>query len=306
MFLTVEWAKRWLPAVFLLLSLFLPWWTRIGTWNDPTFELKQDETYVVVVRIEWNPNLEPIKFNHDAVVAELKREAARTQKPVITYLEQKGVKILNTFWLTNLILIEADANTMLDIVALPTVASVFPNFPIFIIDGTENRTTYESYESETVRFIDLSFLWVDDAKLYYYPDINFSGSGYSSWSYKVLVYQIPYLCFISALIITAGLYGLIGNRRTRIRGGLLGIIGVLSYLIPIFNEFYGIYAVGWIPYFGTKQDTCVWFLSLGFYLALVGSLMLLSPIIRTGIVRIRKRPSSSKQTIKEPSFIDVK
>ena len=31
MFLSVEWAKRWLPAVFLLLSLFLPWWTMYST-----------------------------------------------------------------------------------------------------------------------------------------------------------------------------------------------------------------------------------------------------------------------------------
>jgi hypothetical protein len=32
MLLSFEWAKRWLPAVFLLLSLFLPWWIMVRKW----------------------------------------------------------------------------------------------------------------------------------------------------------------------------------------------------------------------------------------------------------------------------------
>jgi hypothetical protein len=64
------------------------------------------------------------------------------------------------------------------------------------------------------------------------------------------------------------------------------------------------------PYFGIVQDwewwfiwvpkTHVWFLSFGFYFALAGSLMLLLPLIRTLIGRIKKRLSSPEQTSEEP------
>jgi len=81
---------------------------------DKNLRLEEGNSYEVLVRIDWNLDLEPIKFNREAVVSGLKREAAETQGPIITYLKQKGVKILNTFWLTNLILIEADANTIQD------------------------------------------------------------------------------------------------------------------------------------------------------------------------------------------------
>ena len=110
---------------------------------DKNLRLEEGNSYEVLVRIDWNPDLEPIRFNHDAVVNELKREAARTQEPIITYLEQKGVKILNTFWLGNDILIEADANTILDLAALPTVAEIYRNFKVAIpTSETESNTEF--------------------------------------------------------------------------------------------------------------------------------------------------------------------
>jgi len=71
---------------------------------DKNLWLEEGHSYQVLVRIDWNPDIGPMKFNHDAVINELKREAAETQEPIITHLEQRGAKILNTFWLPNLII----------------------------------------------------------------------------------------------------------------------------------------------------------------------------------------------------------
>jgi len=99
---------------------------------DKNLWLEEGNSYKVLVRIDWNPDLEPIKFNHDAVINELKREAAETQEPIITHLKQRGAKILNTFWLTNLILIEADANTIQELATLPTVTKIIANFKVTV------------------------------------------------------------------------------------------------------------------------------------------------------------------------------
>jgi hypothetical protein len=97
---------------------------------DGNLRLEDGKSYEVVVRIEWSPNLESIKLSHDAVVDEMKREAARTQEPIIAYLKQKGVKILSTSWLVSEILIEADANTILELATRPAVEKIFPNFDL--------------------------------------------------------------------------------------------------------------------------------------------------------------------------------
>ena len=183
MFLSVEWAKRWLPAAFLLLSLFLPWWT--------------------FIRIE------------------------------------------------------------------------------------------NSY----VAWLDLSFPWGDRVSFFHYPGRFILGD------YDVRVYQIPYVCFVSALILVAGLCGLTDKSRTRTLGGLLGIAGVVSYFILVFHKhpmsmtrqvmgqpYFGIaHGFYWRSMGGKIITTHIWFLSIGFYLAIVGSLMLLLPLIRTFIERLRKR-----------------
>lgn len=188
MFLSVEWAKRWLPAVFLLLSLLLPW---------------------------------------------------------STYLEHRPVG----WW-----------------------------------------TAYRS------------FLWADGI----FPQITYE----IVWIYEVQFSQLPHSFFISVLILTAGLCGLSSKSETRRLGGLFGILGIVSYLIFIFpnregykeirfvlgtvnpkwhvNQFFG------IAYYRGGRLWAIWFLSVGFFLALAGSLMLLLPLIRTVIEKLRKRLQSSK------------
>ena len=108
-----------------------------------------------------------------------------------------------------------------------------------------------------------------------------------------------------------GLAGLSGKNRTRKIGGFFGILGIFSYFLfvfpysgiymEIFNYALDIRNKPWHlnPYFGISYMShepylkALWFLSPGFFLALAGSLMLLSPLIRTLIETLKKRLKSS-------------
>ena len=191
MFLSVEWAKRWLPAVLLLLSLFLPWWTMIYVFEIPS-------------RI---PDVRP--------------------------------------------------------------ASGYS--------------------------LGLSFPWEEMVVFDYAEGVRYGGeNGELRVDYVVSFRDIPYFCFVSALILVGGLCGLSDKSKIRTLGGLLGIAGVVSYLIFVFPKSISPW-ISWntkemrnFPYFGSAPQLW-WFISAGFYLALAGSLMLLFPLIRTLVERLRKR-----------------
>ena len=100
---------------------------------DENIPLEETGVHTVLVKVNWNPNLEPIKFNHDAIIAELKAEAARTQEPVITYINQKrDAKVLNAFWLTNIILVEAETETIREMATFTSVDAILANFNVTI------------------------------------------------------------------------------------------------------------------------------------------------------------------------------
>ena len=102
---------------------------------DPNLltEIREGSSLVAALRVDWCPDLEPIKFNHDAVVSELKNEAARTQEPILSYLESKGdVTVLNTFWLTNTILIDADVGTIYELAMWTSINEIIDNFEVTI------------------------------------------------------------------------------------------------------------------------------------------------------------------------------
>lgn len=179
MLLSFEWAKRWLPAVFLLLSLFLPWWIMVRKWIG--FEL--------YLSFPWGPN---------------------------------------------------------------------------VVIGNESG-------------------WISS------------------------VSEIPYFSWVSALLVMGGLCGLSSKRRSRILGGLLGVTGAVSYFIFVFNKnclslisylrnpYFGIAHRWYIARFvGGVYETWIWFLSVGFYLALAGSIMLLLPTSRNLVGRLRKQPQTSR------------
>lgn len=135
--------KKWL-AIAITLCLVLPSGSlyTFSTHNgylaqiDESIPLEKGGVHKVVVKVRWNSDLEPIKFNHDAVIAELKAEAARTQESVIKYLQKKAdTKVLNTFWLTNIILIETDASTIRELATFRTVERIVANFNITLPDN---------------------------------------------------------------------------------------------------------------------------------------------------------------------------
>jgi len=131
----------------------------------------------------------------------------------------------------------------------------------------------------------LSFPWMD----YFSISVNFNDYDFVYiHASSVRFYEIPFLCFVFTLISLSGLCGLSSKRKIRILGGLLGIAGIASYFVFVFpKNFFPSF-----PYFGLGQRRGVmylWFLSIGFYLALAGSVMLLLPLIRTLIERLKKR-----------------
>jgi hypothetical protein len=86
-----------------------------------------------LIFVVWNPDLQSVEFNHDAVESELKAESARTQQPVITYLEEKrDAKILNTFWINNMILVQASSDTIREVASLPSVQKVEMDFTVTV------------------------------------------------------------------------------------------------------------------------------------------------------------------------------
>ncbi len=100
---------------------------------DENIPLEDGGVNRVLVKVKWNPDLEPIKFNHDAVIAELKAEAAATQEPILTYLSQKrDAEVLNTFWLANWILVEAESTTIREMATFKGVAKVLAVFNVTI------------------------------------------------------------------------------------------------------------------------------------------------------------------------------
>ena len=81
----------------------------------------------------------------------------------------------------------------------------------------------------------------------------------------------------------------------------MSILGVISFFPLVFhasgmashleNPYFGI-AESYTAYFKLDR-TRIWFLSVGFYLALAGSIMLLLPTIRKLLERLRKRLQTS-------------
>lgn len=170
--------------------------------------------------------------------------------------------------------------------------------------------------------LDLSFPWEDDLIIYYDRTV-----GHIVANYTVDLSRIPQLFFVSALIVAGGLFGLSSKSRTRTLGGLLGIASIVSYFILVFHSshwgslvwdgwwnlrsYFGIYHGYYTPrpklhLTGETGEifpyTNIWFLSVGFYLALAGSLMLLLPPITE---KLRKREIGEIEAGKRPTGLTI-
>jgi len=377
MFLSVEWAKRWLPSVFLLLSLFLPWWTMIDlyvigwrtgeTYYYPPFKsftlsfLWADETmhaYSEVGLGAWydvKPFNIPFLFFAFSLIllgglCGLSNER-RTRTlggllgigSVVFYfiwrlvfppwwglmgidfyfgigVYQRGISLpsyIGAVWFLSIgFYLAIIGSLMLLVLSIRSSTETLKELIFSIIRWLRRRlpavflllslflpwwTMIHILEPGYSLYFYLSFPWN--------PDVTFSvnrfqleGSLYASF------YDIPSFCFVSALILAGGLCGFSNKKKTQSLGGLLAILGVFSYFTLLFHKNYPLSLIEIEnPYFGAKlyghsfghpffgvNSIIIWFLSIGFYLALAGSLMLLSPLIRTLIERLRKRLQSSQ------------
>ncbi len=70
----------------------------------------------------------------DDTAAEVRRSLARgtaaDQAPVVDLVEARGDRVLNTFWLKNMVLVRATSDTLRDLAALAPVERVIPNFTL--------------------------------------------------------------------------------------------------------------------------------------------------------------------------------
>jgi hypothetical protein len=130
--------RKRILAVFIVLFLAL---STMSVFAFSTYQSKIDENVPldeggvkqVIVKVNWNLDLEPIKFDYDAVIAKLKAEAARTQEPILAYLSEKAdAKVLNTFWLTNVILVEAETSTIREMATFTDVSKILPVFNLTV------------------------------------------------------------------------------------------------------------------------------------------------------------------------------
>ena len=73
------------------------------------------------------------------VVAELKQHAARTQEDALQSLTAMGARVLNTFWLTNAILVDLPVEELGGLASMPRVERVFENFTVTLPEPLEHE-----------------------------------------------------------------------------------------------------------------------------------------------------------------------
>src|SRR5690606_33018669 len=88
---------------------------------------EHDEAIVV---LDAHPDLAPLSGDRQAVVTALKRTAAATQAPVAALVEQQGGRVVNRFWLRNMLLVEVLPGTVTALSGISAVDRIIPNFRV--------------------------------------------------------------------------------------------------------------------------------------------------------------------------------
>ncbi len=90
------------------------------------------EFVTVVVRFHGTPDKRLFGGNRERYIGELRNTARRAQQPVETFLERSlnrdKVRIKKTFWLDNIMLVEATPEMITQLAAMPNVIEVFENY----------------------------------------------------------------------------------------------------------------------------------------------------------------------------------
>lgn len=83
-----------------------------------------------IVVLDAHPDLAPLSGDRQAVVTALKRTAAATQAPVAALVEQQGGRVVNRFWLRNMLLVEVLPGTVTALSGISAVDRIIPNFRV--------------------------------------------------------------------------------------------------------------------------------------------------------------------------------
>jgi len=97
----------------------------------------EDEIIRVIVRLE-PADLRDVPKT--MVVDRLKEHANRTQEQVIEFLQMRGARVLNKFWLANAILAEVKVSTIRDLASLSSVEKIHEDFQVMTMENDANRS----------------------------------------------------------------------------------------------------------------------------------------------------------------------
>lgn len=93
-----------------------------------------DDVVVAVVKMKAKPNLDRIRGQRGRVMAELRRNARASQKPLLEFLTAPAVRgkveTTRSFWIDNLVLVKAKKEVIENIARRPDVEEVFENFTV--------------------------------------------------------------------------------------------------------------------------------------------------------------------------------
>lgn len=101
--------------------------------EDLFTQMKQfsaNEQMEVVVLLEDEPELDSIRFDREAVVHALRQTATESQKVASRVIEEADDEVLNTFWLSNMILAKVKAQTLERLSGVSNVSQLIPNFEV--------------------------------------------------------------------------------------------------------------------------------------------------------------------------------
>jgi len=96
----------------------------------------EDGSVTVVIKLKDPPLL---GVAQGRVVEELKWRTTQSQKTVLEFLDREDAIVLNTFWLTNAVLVEVPVDLLDGLGRLPGVERLFENFPITIPEPVEQE-----------------------------------------------------------------------------------------------------------------------------------------------------------------------
>jgi subtilisin family serine protease len=151
-------------AVLLALAILLPSVRSVDAVEEAKAKLapalsaqltaaKPGEYVQAVVRMATFPKLQAIRGDRAKVFNELRSVAAQSQQALVDHLATPDMrtkaKVLNRFWIDNLVLVEATPEVIRAIAERPDVAEVFDNFKLTIPPKQASNEQYQPQQTQT-------------------------------------------------------------------------------------------------------------------------------------------------------------